>query len=414
MKTLASEAVGLAIDFAGRGDFREAIETLGDRWLGVGVEPGRADESDVEFARLLLACGILTVEIGRFEMLPAQAGAKDLLSMAVRLFGDDPRRNDARFWLGVAYCRCGENSEALALVDTILREQTANSDVIFCAGRLQGLAFLNLGRLAESEQAFESVAVFLPVVPPMARGRFLLSRGMLSRQRQKFDEALACYEQAIQAFRLAGSLRHEAAAQNNIAGVYIETERYSEALEVAQGALTIFAQMGDRAHEAKVWDQLAQIHGQLENFVEMERCSGRAVEILSAGDHEGWLVEALTTHGTALANLGMQQAMESMTQAIAICGRLGNDVPDRLIPETYKLLQSIRGGIKTLGKAVSPLERDVYRSVLAEHGGRVTPTAHALGLKHQVLQRRLQKHFPELLKECRPKRIRRKSIFKKE
>lgn len=404
---MISTALELAINLAHRGDFGEAIESLADRWPGVGVEPEPDGAGDVELAGLLLACGILTVEMGSWTSTPLQASAKDLLSKSVRLFGSDGGAELARYWLAVAYLRCGEHNEALAVADSILSDQRASCEFVFLAGAVTGLALLYRGEVSKSEVVFESVAVFLPAVPPMARGRFLLNRGMLFRQTGRFDQAVACHEQAIEAFRLAGSVRYEAAAQNNIAVVYTEQGRYPEALEFASAALAVFEKIGDLAHQAKVWDQIAKIHGMREDFAEMERCASRAVEILSTSDHDGWLAEALITHGSALARLGVERAVRSLRKAISICDHLTD------YRQLWNIVKALETATPEISRAVLPIERLIYRTVLAAHNGRVTPAARALGITHGQLNRRLDSTFPELLTERRPKWRRRKSLFKK-
>lgn len=415
MKRLIAEFVDLAIDLACRGDFREAIEALDEHWPGIGVEPEQASAGDdTEFASLLLACGILTVELGSWTSTPCQASAKDLLSKSIRLFGSDPGEALARYWLAIAYLRCGENREGLAVADSIISDQRASCEIVFLAAAVKGLALLNLGKASESEQAFESVAVFLPAVPPMARGRFLLNRGMLYRQTERFEEALECHAQAIDAFRLAGSVRYQAAAHNNIAGVLIEQGRYPEALETARAALAVFESIGDLAHQAKVWDQIAQIHGMQKDFAEMERCAARAVEILSTGDHEGWLVEALTTQGRALAGLGMEQATQTLAKALAICERLDDDKQVwKIVLAVKGIWNEVSGALSPLRRAIRPMELELFRSALDAHDGRIRPAAHSLGYTHQQFQRRIESTFPELLEVRRPKRTRRKSQFKK-
>lgn len=402
---ISTKGVGHAIDLAMVGDFREAIEALSDRWPGVGVEPTARGAGDVEFAGLLLACGILTVELGSWSSTPLQASAKDLLSKSVRLFGKDGGEALARYWLAIAYLRCGENGEALAVADSILSDQSASCEIVFLAGAVKGLTLRNLGKTSESEQAFESVAVFLPAVPPMSRGRFLLNRGMLFRQIGRFDDALACHEQAIDAFRLAGSVRYEAAAHNNIAVVYTEQGRFSEALEVARAALAVFEKIGDLAHQAKVWDQIARVHGSQKDFAAMERSAARAVEILSTGDHQGWLAEALATHAAALISLGMEQAQESLEKALALCEHLTDD------KQLWRVIQGLKAAGKNVETATLPIERLIYKTMLDLHGGRITPTARALGLRHGAFGKRLDSVFPEL--QRRPKWTRRKSQFKK-
>lgn len=410
MKMVLTETVDNAIDLACKGDFRQAIETLGDHWPGVGVEPRRDGSSDIEFAKLLTACGILTVELGSWTSIPCQASAKDLLSKSVRL-SENEACDVARYWLAIAYLRCGENNEALAITDSILGEKNAGAEIVFLAGAVRGLTLLNLGKVAESVEAFDSVMVFFSAVPPMSRGRFLLNRGMLDRSMGRLDEALACYEQAITVFRLAGSVRYQAAALNNIAVVYTKQGRLTEAHAVAKKALAVFEELGDLAHQAKVWDQIAQIYGLQENFEEMEQCASRAVEILSTGDHEGWLAEALITLGTALAHLGMERAKGTLARALAICNRLTDTKQGKFaIAAMWRMVQTGKNVRKAVDRELLPVEETVYREVLAANKGRITAAAEALDMHHQVLGKRIETRFPDLLP---PKRKRHKSIIKK-
>lgn len=407
---ISTPTIQSATDLAYKGDTSSAVRILGSLWPGPGVEPPRNDAGDLEYAELLLACGILSVEMGRFRAIPCQSGARDLLSKAARLFGDDSRESEARLWLAVAYVRSGENAEAITLCDSILSEQTAESDIVFGAGRVKGLARLNLGDWTRSERAFASVELFLNAVSPMSRGKFYLSRGMLYRQTRRFPEALAEYETADIAFREAESLRYQAAVQNNIAGVYTELGRFPEAHAAAQSALLFFELIQDLSHEAKVWDQIAQIFGREGNYAEMARCSARAVEILSAGDHEGWLAEALITQGIALSHTGMAQAQESLSRALEICERQGDPRQAELATlAMWGIVRKAQELQDSLRETALPIERAVYERVLTENKGRVSPAAHSLGFNHQAFMLRLESHFPELLTKRRPPRRRARS-----
>lgn len=411
---ILTETINTAVDLASRGDYRAAIEMLGDRWPGVGVEPERHGDRDTEFAQLLCVCGILTVELGSMSAAPLQAPAKDLLSKAARLCDNDTDALRARYWLAVAYLRCGENHEALAVVDALLAEQSAESDVTFLAAAVKGLACLNLGRIDESEQAFESVAGLMSAVSPITQGRYLLNRGMLYRQTDRLDDAIACYEQAITALEIAGSLRLQAAARNNIAGVLMQRGLLDEAHASAAAALELFVKLRDLSHQAKVWDQRARIYSLEQNYVEMERCAARAVEILSAGDHDGWLAEALITHADALAKLGMQRARGALSRALEICDRLTDGKQGRVaLDALWKLVKECRTTSDATEREILPVEKKIYQALLAANNGRITPTAHALGYTHQVFQRRLETYFPDLLNQRRQKWRRRKSLFKK-
>jgi len=410
---ISTLSIRSATDLAYKGDFASAIRLLGPSWQGLGVNPARNGEGDHEYAELLLACGVLSVEMGRFQAIPCQSEAKDLLSHAARLFGNDPMESEVRLWLAIAYVRSGENSEAVAICDSIIAAQTADIDTVFGAGRVKGLAHLNFGRLDCSEEAFRSVEIFVDSVAPISRGKFYLSRGILYRQSRRFADALADYELADDSFRDAESPRYQAAVQNNIAGVYSEQGRFSDAHASAQRSLLLFEQIGDLSHEAKVWDQIAQIFLLQGKYDEAARCSARAVEILSTGDHEGWLAEALITHGIALSRVAMAQAHESLDRALHICERLGDpkqaEIATAAMWEIVKRSHCLQEGLR---QSASPIERAVYERALAANDGRVSPAARALGYNHQAFMLRLESHFPELLSERRPPRKRRKAAFR--
>jgi tetratricopeptide (TPR) repeat protein len=236
----------------------------------------------------------------------------------------------------------------------------------------------------------------------MARGRFYLNRGMIRRRTGTFEEALSDYINAVDCFRGARSVRYEAAAQNNIAGIYLDLGRFAEAHAAARSALASFSLLEDHAHEAKVWDQIAQIYGREGCFDDMHRATEKAVRLLSGSDHESWLAEALTTHGIACARLGMSRAQEHLRRALEICDRQGDmrqaDLTVAAMWETVRLGKCL---LETLKCTVSPVERMVCDRVLRKHAGRLRPAARELGLTHQALQRKLQFHFPDLLKKHR-------------
>lgn len=403
---IVTESVRSATHLANQGDFQSAIELLGDRWQGVGVEPPREDEGDLVYAQLLLACGILTVKLGKFTAR-SQAEAKDLLSKSVRLYGEDLGRYEALFWLATAYSFCGEHGEALTLVESLLADQKADVDTEFSAGILKGYSHLMLGNVSLAEVSFSGVVILINAVSPLCRGKFYLTRGMLFRQTGRLEEALSDYDLAFASFGCAESPRYQAAAKNNVAGVLIEQQKFEEARLAAESALSVFSQLNDRAHEAKVWDQLARIYEREENYREMVRCADRAVELLSAGDHEGWLAEALITQGTARARLGLAEAKAALERALEICERQGD--PKQADEVTKAMWEIARRGRETrdiIRSDVSSLERSVFERVLEKHNGRVSPAAHELGLHHQQFQRELTNRYPELLQK-RTARVRR-------
>jgi len=411
---ILTKSLQSAFALAYQGDFNSSIEMLGCRWRGVGLEPLRNGDSDIEFAETLLVCGFLTAEVGRLRLLPVQGSAKDLLSKSERMFGSDPRALEARLWLALTYFWGGESNEALLLLDSIVDRQTAESFVTFTAGHVRGLVLLTLGRFSEADTAFRSVEVLLETVPEVSRGKFFLNRGMLRRRQGRFVDALADYASASSSFREIGSVRYEGASQNNIAGILSDEGRFDEAHAAAQSALRLFELLGDRSHVAKVWDQIAQIFGREENYPEMERCAARAVEILASSDHEGWLAEALIPHGVACAHLGLARARADLSRALEICDKHGD--PQQAAIATRAMWDVVRRGNEMrdeMQMGLQEIERNVYERVLSEHGGHISPAARALGYSHHHLfQKRLASQFPELLSKRTPQVKRRRSLFK--
>ena len=408
---LAESVRSSAFSLAYNGDFQSAINLLGEHWRGPGLEPQRNGESDVEYAELLLVCGFLTAETGRVGIHRSQAAAKDLLSASERFFGDDMRRHEARLWLALSYYWCGENNEALTLLESILNEHMADSFVTFTAGHVRGLVLLALGQLAESNAAFESVEVFLDTVTPLPQAKFYLNRGMLRRSQGRYEDALQDYERAGEAARRAGSVRFEAAALNNAVRVYEIQGELDKARSVAQRALLKFFEAGDRLHEAKVLDEIARIFLREDNFGAADRYATSAIAILSRSDHEAWLAEALITQGIARACLGMARARASLNQALEICNRQGGSEQAGIaIEEMWTIVQHGKESSARFSEAVKSIEHDVYAELLAKHDGKISAAADELGCHHHVLQKRIRR-FPDLAAKRRHRKSRRKSLI---
>lgn len=83
----------------------------------------------------------------------------------------------------------GKNDQALAVLDHALKMGAEGSDVHLVRGRL----FEKLGRLADALSQFDSATK----ADPKCTTALLLKAGVLDRQ-EKFDEALACYERALE------------------------------------------------------------------------------------------------------------------------------------------------------------------------------------------------------------------------
>lgn len=399
------------------GDFQRAVEALGDEWRGPGITPERGGHDPHTYASLLMICGVLSAEFGLMGSR-LQEKSKDMLSRSVRLFGDDLEgAQAARAWLGTAYDRCGDFNEALALADSILQSKDSNLEVMVTAAKSKSIALDGLGR---PQQAFDSLAemvITVKALSPLVQGKFYLQRGKVLRKLRRLDEALEDYDLAMECFYSAKSLRYEAVASNNIAGVYLDQDEFTRAHVLTEKAIRLFESVRDQNHEGMAWDQAAQIYRKEGKYHEAERAARTAVNLLERGDHLDFLAEALTTLGTVLVERAMS-AIEPLERAAAIYEQQGNLMH---LEHVNALMWNAVVRMKKIGKdtsaaihkAVRPFERRVIERTLAKHGGHVSPTAKELGMNHHGLREKIAQRFPELIDKCQPVTLRKRSIIKK-
>ena len=394
------------MDAGALGDFLAGVELLGNDWRGPGVWPVRNGRSDTDYADVLMACGVLTSEIGAMQGLSVQGVAKDMLTRASTMFAGDPRSQLARLWTGTPFLRAGEYHEAIAYADTLLAEN-GDTVVVLCATRTKAIAVTELG---DPETALDLLNAVQPLVAgadPLLRGKYSLQLGVVFRKLGRIDDALSSYRDATEFFLDANSARYEAAASNNLAGIYTDLGQFLTAHITAERAVSLFERIGDKPMAAKTWDQIAKIYMAEGNFHSAERAARTAVELLSGGDRQSWLAEALTTHGTALIQLGLEQAAGQLKKAVAICLEIDNPHQER---ESIAALWQSIGQVKDVVDLVRPLEKFVIEQTLIANDGRIGVAARHLGITHGHVEQRIKSFGLESL--LRAKRKRRKSIIK--
>lgn len=392
------------IELMRAGKYSAAVQALGDLWPGVGQKPIRRDLADRDYALLLLACGMLSIRLGRTEQAKIFGVAKDMLSESARLLAGEPEECAARLSLGSAYSDCGEYPEALAIADSVL-EMEADSEVVFGAHVLKAAALKHQGELAEAWRMLEAARPLVNAVVPIARGNFFVERGTLQRKLGNPDQAIIEYDKAEHCFLDAGSMWHEAIVLNNIAGIYTDQGNFSQAHNAASRAVALFRATKDKAFEAKALDQTAKIHLAQENPCEAEPLARRAVALLEFGDNASWLAEALITHGKALIMLGTEQARIQIERAAEICNVIGDGQQSS---EAEQALSSIFQKARSLKDRLRSIEPPIIRYVLRCHGNRIPPAAQSLGITRQALEDRIKK-----ISDITPtKSRRRKALFR--
>lgn len=390
------------------GEYAAAIAQLGSRWPGIGVTPPQKKLSDRDYALLLLACGTLSVKLGKIEQSDCLESSKDMLSESARLLEGQPEECAARLYLGTAYSDCGEYQEALTVAENVLSME-ADSEIEFNAGVLKAIAQKHLGPPLEALQTLEAIKPLTKVVAPIARGKYYLERGNLKHLLGQIDEAITEYDIAEQCFLDCGSTRHAAMVSNNLSGIYLDQECLPLAHSAAQRAINLFHRLRDKAFEAKAWDQLARIYLSQGNYFDAEDAARRSVGLLSKGNNQSWLAESLITHGRALAKMGIEQAERQLSKAADLCRVIGDRKQGlEAGDELAKLFNDVRTASRNLRQSIDSVEHTIIKRALECNDQRISPAAQALGIKRQLLEKKISK-FSDLTPK---KRTRRKTLVR--
>jgi CheY-like chemotaxis protein len=131
------------------------------------------------------------------------------------------------------------------------------------------------------------------------------------------DQALIEYSAAAFHFEQAGHTRYQACIDINLGFLFFTLNRFSEAHEHLDRAQVLFTKLEDNLHLAQVDETRARVLMAEGRIVEAEKTVRAAVLTLEKGYEATWLVEALTTHGIALARLNHpEQARAALERAV--------------------------------------------------------------------------------------------------
>ena len=257
------------------------------------------------------------------------------------------------------------------------------------------------------------------------------------------DRAVIEYTAASVHFEQAGNTRYQACVENNLALLYLKTNRFAEAHEHLDRAQALFTRLNDPVHLAQVEDTKARVMLAEGSIAKAEKVARSAVRMLEKGDEPSLLTEALITHGIALVRLNQKdQAQAAFEEAIEVSERAG-DLESaglaaiRLVEETGqelsddqlsvtlerarqllkdntnpatrdRLLECAFYGLSliltyspdwtnySLDKSVHRYEARQIRRALEDAGGVISQAARLLGLTHQRLHKILKNRHKDL------------------
>ncbi|MGH8907569.1 MAG: tetratricopeptide repeat protein [Egibacteraceae bacterium] len=151
------------------------------------------------------------------------------------------------------------------------------------------------------------------------------SLGVISYEQQRYEEAIASYEESLAIYRECGNRVREGTVLNNLGVAHREQRRFDQAIDLYEQSVTIARELGDRVGEARVLNNLGVIHREQRQFDEALGCLEQSLEIWrDIGDRPN--------AGLALSNLGdvhrEQQRFEEAAvyygEALAIFREVGD------------------------------------------------------------------------------------------
>lgn len=456
------------------GDYEGARESLAAVWSRIGDRPSIANFPLDTQAEILLRVGALSGWLGSAQQIPgSQEFAKDLLAESIRIFhsiGDLEKAAEAQTDLGICYWREAGLSEARVIFGLALESAYE------AANRLRVMINSTTVELSSGNAAHafkiltEAESLLHQVKDEDLKGRYYLQRALALRriggqQVDYLDRALVDYSAASLHFERANHVRYLARVENNIGFILLQLRRYSDAIDHLDRARRIFLQLKDTGSVAQVNETRARVYLAQQRYAEAERTAFSAVTALDHAGEYSLLAEALITHGTTLARRGKHQgARNAFLRAAAVSATAGDlllsggayltmieemhqlishnqlvqtlldaesilpaeldadtisryrhcvrIVGDSVIAQNQALDEQLIGG--NLEKELLHLEAHLIERALDEAQGSITRAARSLGLTHQGLAWILDHRHPALAHSRKPRRIRHKSIIKKQ
>lgn len=328
----------LAKELEEAGNYEAARNAMGGLWQRVGEHPALEGLDKYTSAEVLMRAGALTGWIGSVNQIAGtQEKAKDLLSECVALFEALPdmvKAAEAQTELAYCYWREGSFDEARVTLREALNRLTDEDR------ELKAIALLRSSIIERSALRLndalriltESAPLFEESTNQSLKGRFHVGLattfkdlGTLEKREDYIDQALVEYAAASYHFEQAGHTSYRAAVENNLGFLFSKAGKFDQAYEHLDRARRLFTGLKDKVHSAQVDETRARALLVQERNSEAEKTVRSAVQVLENGGEQALLVEALTTHGVALARLGQQeQARSVLEHAVEVSEQAGD------------------------------------------------------------------------------------------
>ena len=464
------------------GEYEAACQALSEFWPERNAPPNIDGLDEPTQAEVLLRVGALAGWLGSTPHASTpQETAKNLLTRSIETFsrlGQTQGLIEAHGDLALCYWREGSFDEARINLANALAALKGEDNELRAALLIRaGMVEIAAQRLNEALRIFTESRPLMELTADHAlKGTFHNLFALLFRRfsvaddgSDYVDRALVEYTAASFHFEQAGHTRYQACVENNLGFLFLNLERYSEAHKHLDRARSLFIEINDDVHLAQVNDTRARTLLAQGNLREAERFARSAVSTLEKGDEQALLAEALTTHGIALARLGihprsrtlLQRAIEVAETAgdlegagrahLSLIEEMGDQTSPTELVSIYqsaadllqrsqdpsvgkRLIACARKVIEALGgseaenqgalehswegfsfkEKILDCERALIERALRDANGSVTRAARLLGFRHhQSLISLINSRHKELLKTRTAVRKRRRHIFSK-
>jgi CheY-like chemotaxis protein len=437
-------------------NFEAAREAMGELWRGVGERPNLESLDQRTASEVLLRSGALTGYIGSTKQVAgSQEKAKDLISESMAIFeslGDAKKVAEAKTEIAVCYAREGQLDNARVMLSEAVsqlneEDEDLNRRALLRSAIVEKLADRvsdALNMLTKAAPLFEASNNHTLVGSFHNEfGNVLRRFSEIENATDYIDRAVIEYTAASVHFELGGNTRYQACVENNLALLYLKTDRFAEAHEHLDRAQALFTRLNDPVHLAQVEDTRARVMLAEGAIAKAEKVARSAVRMLEKGDEPSLLTEALITHGITLIRLNQkEQAQATFEDAIAVSERAGDlesaglatirlveEIGQELSDdELYVTLERARQLLKdntnpasrdrllecafyglsllhtyspewtnySLDKSVHRYEARQIRRALQDAGGVISQAARLLGLTHQRLHKILKNRHKDL------------------
>lgn len=420
----------LAKEFEDKGEYEEAREILSGLWPHGEQRPNLTGLKQDIVAEVLLRAGVLTGLIGSKNQIPeAQEAAKNLISESLSEFASRKYQKkiaEARSELAMCYWRAGELNEAHDLLEAALSLLTIESELR--ARTIVRMAVVERGRnnfdnafrvLTDNESLFQKIHnATVKGTYHVILGSVLVHLWESKRRGDLLDRALIEYAAATYHYELSGHQSYIANAENELALLYYNINRFDEAHEHLDRARRILVRLKVHGTVAQIDETRACVFLKQGRIEEAEHAARSSVRRLDKGDRPVALIEALITHGRALARLGSySMALDDFRRAFHLAENSERtdwaanaalaafqEIGDRLtVVDSQNLRQPLRDR-----KQVRSVEHDVIKEALENSKGSITYAARSMGVSYQALTYMLSTRHKDLLKLRTPARHRKR------